>query len=54
MAHLELLGEDDDFLDESFDVDCPFCGKSFTASLDQEKNFIICPHCNSKIELEFS
>lgn len=54
MAHLEPLETDTDFFSESFEIDCPICGKSIEIPLDLEEDFIVCPHCESKIEIELS
>lgn len=54
MAHLEPIGLDVDFFSEPLSFDCPICGKSVEAMLDPDEDFVICPSCNSKIEIELS
>lgn len=52
MASFELFGSDPDFLPDFIEVDCPICGKPIEISIDLEEKYVICPHCNSKIEIE--
>lgn len=54
MAFFDTTGLDDDFIPESFDVDCPVCGKPIDIPLDRDNNIINCPHCDSEIEIESS
>lgn len=54
MANLETFGFDDNFLPDSLEIDCPICNKAIEIPLEREENFIICPHCDSKIEIESS
>lgn len=52
MASFETIGADDDFFPDFLEVDCPICGKSIEIPLNREENSIICPHCDSEIEIE--
>lgn len=52
MARFELFEDDDNFLPDSFTIDCPVCGKEFEIPSDPEDDYVICPHCNKKIEIE--
>ena len=54
MAKFDLY-DSDDLLDESsdmFETECPICGKSISFSLNDIGSKIMCPHCNTEIELE--
>ena len=52
MAKFEPFGLDEDFFPDSIEVDCPICEKTIEIPLERESNTIICPHCNSEIEIE--
>lgn len=54
MAFFETTDLDDSFIPESFEVDCPACGESLEIPLERNSNTIICPHCNTEIEIESS
>ena len=54
MAHFDTIGSDDDFFSEPLNFDCPICGKSVEVLLDPDENFVICPNCGSKIEIDLS
>ncbi len=51
MASFEIDDFDDDLTGSA---NCPVCGKEIDVTLDPDKNFIICPHCQSKIQIEFA
>jgi len=52
MAKFEVFDDNDDFLPNSITTDCPICGKEIEISLELKENYVICPHCNAKIEIE--
>jgi hypothetical protein len=52
MASFETFGIDDDILPDFIESDCPICKKTIQIPLDREENFVVCPHCNAKIEIE--
>lgn len=54
MAKLETFDFDDNFPPDYVESECPNCGKLIKIPLDREDNFILCPHCDSKIEIESS
>lgn len=51
MATFEPFGLDDDFIPETFEVNCPICGKPIEIPLDRNSDIVTCPHCNESIEL---
>ncbi len=52
MAFFETIGLDDNLIPESFEVDCPSCGEPLEIPLERSSNTVICPHCNTEIEIE--
>lgn len=52
MAIFETFGADDDSnLLDSVEIDCPICGKPFDISTDSFTTTVLCPHCDSEIEI---
>ena len=44
---------EEDF-DDSFEINCPYCGTEFDAIIDESINEIICPECSNHIELDWN
>ena len=57
LAEIEdiFYGEDDEFEDDEFSVECPSCGDLIYLDLEtlEDCDKITCPGCNEEIEIEF-
>lgn len=55
MAKFEYSGFDDEGnIPLTGSIECPSCGKQFDISLDTNNPSVICPHCQTEIEIELS
>ena len=54
MALLETFGSDNDFTQNTIEVECPVCHKPLEIPLERTEDFVVCPHCDSKIEIQSS
>lgn len=52
MAIFETFGLDDDLIPDDFEASCPVCGKPVKISLERDSDIVICPSCNTEIEIE--
>lgn len=55
MASFETFGfDDDDLIPKTIELECPVCHKPLEIPLERTEDFVVCPHCDSKIEIQSS
>lgn len=55
MASFETFGFDEnDLIPSTIELECPVCHKPLEIPLERTEDFVVCPHCDSKIEIQSS